>query len=167
MILPRGFSIGLLLVALFITQSTFAESSIAKSTGAVVREIQLKDGSVITGTVRSFDGDTYVIDSDSLGTISLSNSKIQAIRSPAGYSANQSMSPGDLMGIQQQLLNDADTMELIKALQNDSEIQAILNDPQLLKAVTAGDVQALMNNPKFKALVENPKIREISNKIQP
>jgi hypothetical protein len=108
-----------------------------------------------------------VIDSDSLGTISLSNSKIQAIRSPAGYSANQSMSPGDLMGIQQQLLNDADTMELIKALQNDSEIQAILNDPQLLKAVTAGDVQALMNNPKFKALVENPKIREISNKIQP
>jgi hypothetical protein len=157
MILSRGFVIGLIFVALFITQSAVAE----------VREIQLKDGSVITGTVRSFDGDTYVIESDSLGTISLSNTKIQAIRSAGGYSANQSVSPSDLIDIQQQLLNNAETMELIKALQNDPQIQAILNDPQLLQSIAAGDVQALTNNIKFKALIDHPKIQEISNKVQP
>ena len=153
MILRRLFVIGLL----FIAQLSVAD----------VREIELKDGSVITGTVRSFDGDTYVIESDSLGTISLSNAKIQAIRSVGGYSANQSIAPNDLMGIQQQLLNDGEIMDLIKALQSDPQIQAILNDPQLLQSIAAGDVNALMNNAQFKALIDHPKIQEISNKVQP
>jgi hypothetical protein len=153
MILRRLLVIGLL----FIAQHSVAD----------VREIELKDGSVITGTVRSFDGDTYVIESDSLGTISLSNAKIQAIRAVGGYSAEQSIAPSDLMGIQQQLLNNAEVMDLIKALQTDPQIQAILNDPQLVQSIAAGDAHALMNNPKFKALIDHPKIREISNKVQP
>ena len=151
----------LILALLFVAQTAFAE----------VREIELKDGSVITGTVRSFDGDTYVIESDSLGTISLSNSKIQAIRTTGSYhsnlSATQNISPSDLMGIQQQLMNDGEVMELIKALQTDPQIQAILNDPQLLQAIAQGNVQSLMNNAKFKALIDHPKIQEISNKVQP
>lgn len=157
MIPSRVFAVGLFLVTAFLSQIAIAE----------VREIELKDGSVITGTVRSFDGETYVIDSDSLGTMSLPSAKIKAIRSAAGYRAAQSISPNDLMGIQQQLLNNPDTMELIKALQNDPQIQAILQDPQLLQSITAGDVQALMNNAKFKALIDHPKIQEISNKVQP
>lgn len=157
MIFRRLVIIALVLMA----QTCFAEGF------AEDREIVLKDGSVITGTVKSFDGDTYVIESDSLGTISLSNSKIQAIRSAGSYNANQSISPSDLMGIQRQLMNDAEIMDLIKALQTDPQIQAILSDPQLLQSITDGDVQALMNNAKFKALIDHPKIREISNKVQP
>jgi len=140
---------------------------IAHSAMAEVREIELKDGSVITGTVRSFDGNTYVIDTNSLGTVSVNNTQIRTIRSAADANSRQSMSPSDLMNMQQQLLNDAEVMELIKALQHDPQIQAILNDPQLLKAIAAGDVQALMNNAQFKALMDNPKIQEISNKVQP
>ncbi|WP_455212566.1 hypothetical protein [Kaarinaea lacus] len=151
------FSRWLIIALLLVAQTGFAE----------VREIELKDGSVITGTVRSFDGDTYIIESDSLGAISLSNSKIHAIRSAGSTNAGQSMSPSELMGIQQQLMNDAEIMDLIKALQTDPQIQAILNDPQLLQSITEGDVQALMNNAKFKTLIDHPKIQEISNKVQP
>ena len=156
--LHRGLLNGLLFVGLLL---------IAHTSVAELREIVLKDGSIITGTVRSFDGDTYVIDSDSLGTVSLSNAKIQAIRTAGGTGAEQQISPDALMGIQQQMLHDGEIMDLIKTLQNDPQIQAILDDPQLLEAIAAGDVQALMNNAKFKALVDHPKIQEISGKIQP
>lgn len=149
---------GMLLVTLVITTSLSL---------ADVREIVLKDGSIITGTVRSFDGDTYVIESDSLGTVSLDNSKIQAIRSPGGPVAAQSVSPQELLSIQQKLMSDGEIMDLIKALQSDPQIQAILNDPELLESVASGDVPTLMNNPKFKALMENPKIKQISDKVQP
>jgi hypothetical protein len=153
---------GILFVALII---------VSQLSSAEMREIVLKDGSILTGTVRSFDGDIYVIESDSLGTVSLDNSKIQAIRSvgePAAAAATaQGISPQELLGIQQQLMNDGEIMDMIKALQTDPQIQAILNDPELLEAVASGDVPTLMNNPKFKALMDNPKIKEISNKVQP
>ena len=158
MLLPRWLLFGLCFTTLLFT---------AYAAAAEVREIVLTDGSIITGTVRSFDGDTYVIESDSLGTLSLSQSKIQAIRTAGGAGAIQSISPEDLMGIQQQLLNNGEVLDLIKALQNDPQIQTILADPQLLEAIAAGDVQTLMNNAKFKALIDHPKIKEISSKVHP
>lgn len=151
MILLRGLIIGLCLLA----HSAWAE----------VREIELKDGSVITGTVRSFDGKNYIIDSESLGTISLSSGEIKTIRSAA--SANNAISQSEVIGLQQRLLNDKDIMALMQTLQNDPQIQSILSDPKLLQSVTSGDVQGLMDNPKFKALMENPTIREITKKINP
>lgn len=161
MILRKGFIIGLYCAVVGIAVLT------AGSAVAQVRDIELKDGSVITGTVRSFDGETYVIESDSLGTLSLKNSQVNAIRSAGAQSRPPAISSGELMGIQQQLLHDGEVLDLIKALQNDPQIQAILNDPQLLQAIAAGDVQALMTNEKFKALIDNPKIQEISRKVHP
>jgi small nuclear ribonucleoprotein (snRNP)-like protein len=139
----------------------------ALSAFAEVREIELKDGSVITGTVRSFDGNHYVIDSKSLGTISLSSGQIKTIRSATVAGANQVISQSDVIGLQQRLLNDKDIMALLQTLQNDPQIQSILNDPKLIQSITAGDVKSLMNNPKFKALMDNPTIREITNKVSP
>ena len=139
----------------------------AHSVIAEVRQIELKDGSVITGTVRSFDGKNYVIDSDSLGTISLSSSQINSIHNAGAPSVNQTISQSDVVGLQQRLLNDKDIMALLQTLQNDPQIQSILSDPQLLQSVTSGDVQGLMNNPKFKALMENPTIQEITKKVSP
>jgi small nuclear ribonucleoprotein (snRNP)-like protein len=153
MILRRILLVGLCLIA----HSAFAD----------VREIVLKDGSVITGTVRSFDGKNYIVDSKSLGTISLSSGEINAIRSATAPSAQQSISQSDVIGLQQRLLNDKDIMKLLQTLQNDPQIQSILSDPQLLQSVTSGDIKSLMNNPKFKALMENPTIQEITKKVSP
>ena len=140
---------------------------LAHNVVAEVREIELRDGSVITGTVRSFDGKNYIIDSKSLGTVTLSSDQINAIRNPAAPNVNQAISQSDVIGLQQRLLNDKDIMALLQTLQNDPQIQSILSDPQLLQSVTSGDVQGLMNNPKFKALLENPTIQEITKKVSP
>jgi len=153
MILRKGLIIGLCLLA----HGAFAD----------VREIVLKDGSVITGTIRSFDGKNYIIDSESLGTVSLSSGQVNTIRSPTAPGANPSISHSDVIGLQQRLLNDKDVMALLQSLQNDPQIQSILSDPQLLQSVTSGDVKSLMNNPKFKALMENPTIQEITKKVSP
>lgn len=139
----------------------------ASSAWADLREIQLKDGSIITGEVRSFDGETYVIDSNTLGRLSVNSAKIQAIRSPGEIQAPPVFASSDLLNMQQQLLNDGEILDMIKALQDDPQIQAILNDPRLLQAISSGDAQFLMNNEQFQALVNHPKIQAISRKVQP
>ncbi len=66
-----------------------------------------------------------------------------------------------LQELQQSLLQDEQTMALIRALQDDPQLQAILADPVLLQAVLAGDTTTLLASDSFKALLNNEKIREI------
>jgi hypothetical protein len=134
-----------------------------------LRQIELQDGSIITGTIQSFDGEQYVIQSDSLGVVTLKDSQITAIRSPAGeaHGDTGTVSQDELVQMQQKLLSDQEIMALIQSLQNDPQMQAILNDPQVMQSVMSGDVQSLMDNPKFKALMDNPTVRQISDKVQP
>src|SRR5208337_524948 len=56
-------------------------------------------------------------------------------------------------------------MELILSLQNDPDMQTILSDPSVMQAVQAGDTGALMNNPVFLKLINNPRVREIVKKM--
>lgn len=64
------------------------------------------------------------------------------------------------------LLNDAGSMALIRQLQDDPQIQALLSDPAVLRAVQAGDYGALMNNPAFMKLLTNPRVQQIEKRIQ-
>ena len=64
------------------------------------------------------------------------------------------------------MLNDEGTMALIAALQNDPDMQAILGDPSVVRAIQAGDIGALTNNPNFLKLLNNPRVREIENRMQ-
>lgn len=139
-----------------------AQTSIAGE----LRLIKLTDGSVITGEILNFNGTTYTINSDSLGKIDLDSEKIQAITSPGTSSApmaNSAVSSAEISAMQQQLLNNPNTMKLLESLQNDPQIQSLLNDPQIMQAIFAGDMQTLMNNPEFKALLENPTIQQIQS----
>jgi hypothetical protein len=131
------------------------------------RQITLNDGSVISGEVTSFDGNRYIVKSTSLGTVEIDSSEINVIKAPpasGNTTRAPAVSPGELMSMQEQLARDPDIMLLIKNLQQDPQIQAILADPQLMQSVLAGDIQALMNNPDFNALMNNPAIRQIQEK---
>jgi hypothetical protein len=68
--------------------------------------------------------------------------------------------------LKDRMLKDDGTMALISALQNDPDVQAILADPSILGAIQAGDIGALSNNPAFLKLLNNPRIREIENRVQ-
>jgi len=61
--------------------------------------------------------------------------------------------------LKEQMLKDEGVMSLIRALQNDPEMQALLSNP-------SGDINTLINNPDFMMLLNNPRVREIEKKMQ-
>ncbi len=67
--------------------------------------------------------------------------------------------------LQKQMLGDPGIMVLIMALQNDPEMQALLNDPKVVAAVQAGDISALLSDPRFMKLLDNPRVREIGERL--
>jgi len=133
------------------------------------REIELYDGSTITGEVLSLNSGVYTIKTDSLGTLKVEESKIRIIR-PVSFGAATAPNKADTAGkaqvLQEKILTDTEAMSLILSLQNDPEFQKILEDPEIVRAVKAGDVAALTANPAFMKLLKNANVQEIQKKIK-
>ena len=68
--------------------------------------------------------------------------------------------------LKERMLNDEGIMALVNALQNDPQMQALLGDPAILRAIQAMDVGTLMNNPDFLKLLTNPRVQEIEKRMQ-
>jgi hypothetical protein len=137
-----------------------------------VRVIELKDGSVITGEVLSLGNGLYTIKSNSLGTITLEESKVRTIRSQSSDKNAGTASPGnavssaEVMALEQKMLSNAEVMALIQSLQNDPDFKKALEDPDIMKAVNTGDVAALTANPGFMKLLNNATVKDIQNKTK-
>lgn len=90
---------------------------------------------------------------------------------PSGFAAGEagsgtfSVSP-QMHDLQEKMLRDEGTMALVKSLQDDPEIRALLADPKVLEAVQAGDIGALLNNPRVLKLLDKPQVREIEKRIE-
>ena len=76
------------------------------------------------------------------------------------------MNTPDLQALQQEIMANEQIMAMIMNMQDDPEIQAILQDPEIMNAINAGDMNALLANPKFIKLMQNPKIREITKEVK-
>ncbi len=147
---------------------------IAHAHAGEISTIELSDGSVISGEVVSFDGNVWTIQSGSMGTLKIDGSKVVSIRSKTTPSRTPSTSTtggdqintADIQAMQQSVMANEQIMTMIMSLQNDPEIQAILKDPEIMNAVNAGDVNALLSNPKFIKFMENTKIRDITKEIK-
>ena len=134
-----------------------------------LRVLDLFDGSTITGEVQSLSNGVYTVKSVSLGIIKVEASKIQsihAISSSAGTGTGNGGSVGDMKSLQEKMLNNTEIMSLILTLQNDPEFKKILEDPEIMKAVNAGDVAALQANPQFMKLLNNTTVKEIGGKVK-
>jgi len=134
-----------------------------------IREIELKDGSILTGEVLSLSNGIYTIKSDSLGALRVEESAVRVIRSksPSGGAASSpSGTSADVGSLQKKMLSDQEIMGLIQSLQNDPEFKKILEDPEFMKAVNAGDITALMANPRFMKLLNNSTVQEIQKKVK-
>ena len=141
---------------------------------AEVREIQLHDGSIITGEIVSFHGGVYTVRSESLGSIDIEESKINTIRMSSSHTAADEHARSGREGnktreqiqdMKTHMMEDADIMEIIQSLQNDPDVQKLLSDPEAMKAIQSGDLAAILSNPAIKKLLEKPEVQEIKNKM--
>jgi hypothetical protein len=134
-----------------------------------IREIELNDGSVITGELLSLSGGMYTIKSDSLGIVRVEETKIRAVRSktPASSGLQSNGSASVQAGaLTDRMMNDAEIMSMIRGLQDDPDFKKILEDPEIMQAVKNNDVATLMSKPEFMRLLDNPPVRTIREKVK-
>jgi len=135
-------------------------------------EVELIDGSVLSGEIISFRDGVYTVRSPSLGTIEINESKIRVIRvKPSETVTGKTIHPTnipidkELKTLQESITSDQQIMQMILSLQNDPDIQELLQDPVIMEAVSSGDISTLMSNTKFRKILENPDIQHIQRKI--
>jgi phosphoribosylformylglycinamidine (FGAM) synthase PurS component len=121
-----------------------------------LQKIELRDGTVLLGEVLSFDGSTYSIRTETLGTVRIERSKVRGIKMEGSGAGAQEQ----VREIQNRLLADPQALQAIMALQSDPDVQAVLNDPEITKAAEAGDLDTLLSNPKVIKLLQNPVVQE-------
>jgi hypothetical protein len=140
----------------------------ALSFAGEMREIELTDGSVVTGEVVSLQNGVYTIKTGSLGAITVNESKVRAIRQPgtSGSAAMQDTHQSDMRALQERMVRDQKIMTMIQSLQSDPEFQKVLQDPEVMRAVNAGDIPALTANPQFMKLLNNKTVQDIQKKVE-
>ncbi|WP_281185372.1 DUF4124 domain-containing protein [Trichlorobacter lovleyi] len=88
----------------------------------------------------------------------------RSVASPTASQGNNDFSGVD--ALKERMLQDQGVMEQIRALQNDPEMQALLSNPEVIRAVQAGDYSVLVNHPAFLRLLNNPRVKEIGKRMQ-
>jgi hypothetical protein len=133
--------------------------------------IELKDGSRIQGEIQSIDNGVYTVLSPSIGTVRVAQSNIvrilysAEIPNVAGSSGkapahDDTLAP-DIQQLQTRLAQDPAAMQSIMSLQSDPQIQAILSDPGIVKAIQEGDYMSLLSNPKIQALESDEHLKQV------
>ncbi len=139
------------------------------SASADIATIHMLDGSQIRGEVVSLKGGNYDVMSQSLGRVTLKQSDVRLVE----YGANESApttpnahAKSQIQGLQSQMLSDPSIVAMIQSLKNDPSLQAIATDSEIQSAIASGNFELLMNHPKFRALMNNDTVREITRKMQ-
>ncbi len=145
-------------------------SALMITTPAIAETIVLNDGSTIQGKVLSMNNGQYQVQTRSLGVVNLPQNQVRSI-SNGGSSAPSTTQSADqggasaLQSMQTTMTNDPGIMSSILQLQNDPDMQAVLSDPEVMRAVQSFDLQALSNNPKIKKLMQNSEVKRIQGKV--
>lgn len=154
----RSFAYALLFAAALLTRTAGAGD---------VREIELTDGSIVTGEVLSLSNGVYTIRTGSLGTLTVHESALRSIRqhSASGTSPASGAHAADIRSLEKRMMNDQEVMSLIESLRNDPDFQRILQDPDIMRAVSLGDIAALTANPDFIKLLQKSTVQDIQRKV--
>lgn len=134
-------------------------------------EIELTDGSVVRGEIMSVSGGVYQVKTDSLGVVSVPESKIKNIRMGAsqanagGQKAIQLFGNDQVKALEDRIVNDQDLLSSVASLGDDPAFREILKDPAIMKAIAENDVSALLSNPKILRALENQQVKAIGEKL--
>jgi hypothetical protein len=138
--------------------------------------IELKDGSRIQGDIQSIDNGVYTVLSPSIGIVHIAQSNIARVvysgdtSNAAGASGKSSARDGamtqDIQQLQTRLAQDPRAMQSIMNLQSDPQVQAILSDPAIAKAIQDGDYMSLLGNAKIQALQNNERVKQLLQQVR-
>ncbi len=84
---------------------------------------------------------------------------------PQPGTGGQAALPPQTEELKNRMMNDEGIMTLIRALQDDPEIRALLGDQAAMNAIQAGDIGKLINNPAFLKILNDPRVKEIEKKL--
>lgn len=138
--------------------------ALASMPGGAASHIELVDGTTINGDVVSISNGRYIIHSTTLGQIEVPESSIRSIR-PGGGNGSGSAISAEIQSIQKQILSSPELMQMVTALLSDPELQATINDPELIQLVMSGNLEALRVDPRIHRLFANPSIQAIVGKV--
>lgn len=138
--------------------------------------IELKDGSRIEGEIQGIDHGVYTVLSTSLGTLHVAQSNIARIvysddrsapssDSSAKAPAHDDAVSGEIQQLQEHLAKDPEAMKSVMSLQSDPQIQAVLNDPAIVKAIQNGDYMSLLGNAKIQALENDEHLKQVMQQV--
>ena len=139
------------------------------SHAGVVSQIKLVDGSVIQAEIISFSNGVYKLRSEMLGTLSIAEDRVLSIR------PNKSQIPGTpnqlqatdptvgqkVQGLQQKLISNPKTMEMLIDLQSDPSMSSVLKDKELMQAIQQGNIRKVIKNPKIKKLMKSKALGKV------
>lgn len=138
--------------------------ALASMPAAAESRIELVDGTAINGDVVSASDGSYIIRSTTLGRIEVPETSIRSIR-PSGGNGSAPTFNAEFQSIQQQIASSPELMQMVTVLMSDPELQAALNDPELMQLVMSGNFDALRNDPRILRLLSNPSMQAIVGKV--
>ena len=161
-------------------RTCFAAALLGAAAGVMASPtIELNDGSRITGEIQSLEKGVYTIVSPTIGTVHVAQSNIVRIvysgdvsNAPSAAASSDKSPPHDagmardVQQMQSSLAQDPATVQSIMSLQSDPQIQAILSDPAIMKAIQDGDYTSLLGNPKIQALENNERVKQLVQQQQ-
>jgi len=158
---------GLMIMTLLLTSHVFAGNAAT---------IYLNDGSVLSGETISVNNDVYSIQTESMGLINISKSKISSINFKSQnrnsfYDSEKTGGDGNSAIVEQAadlsetMMADEKIMEMIMGLQNNPDFQAVLSDPEMMNAINTGNLEVLLSNPKFLKLLNNSTVESINRQL--
>ena len=141
------------------------------ASSAEVATIYLSDGSTIVGEVRSLESGIYLIEGGSLGRMEIPQDQVRMIQYGAtpGALPDEQLLPVsglDTDSLLASMLANPTILSIIQSIQSDPEFQAVAQDPEIQKAITAGDYFSLMTDPRIRQLMSHGAVKAISAEVQ-
>lgn len=170
------------LISLFIAQMAF---------GAKYSRITLNDGTTIYGKVVGMKEGVYTVLTQSMGEVKIDSEKVLEIssnpanvqrnsnvgiidgnnrKSTSSYKNNYSSNSNENSYSAEQekanarvqsMVTNEDFLDNLMELSTSSEMQNVLNDPEIMEAISSGDYEFLMNSPKMKELMNSSTIQNM------
>ena len=131
--------------------------------------ITLKDGSTLKGQVLELNNQTYKVQTENLGVVSIPEADVVSIQAASAVSTDSLAGSGDLKNqvnqLQGQIMADPKIIDEIQKLTQDEEVMKILSDENFIKDVMSYDENKIKNNEKVNELMANPQMKELIEKV--